>query len=93
MTLTVLLALALTLPLSLRLPLLLIRLVRSRSAATTPPSASFPSGASGGGIRSLIHFALLVTFVYPRMAGSHIREPLLSAESLDANPQSRRRCG
>ncbi len=44
--------------------------LRSRSAATAPPSASLPSGLTAGRrIRSLIHVALLITFVFPRVAG------------------------
>ena len=86
MALAVWLALTLT-TLALRLSLLLVWLVRSRSATSTPPSASFPSGAAGRRIRSLIHVALLVTFVYPQVAGSHIREPLLPSVCSDPGPR------
>src|SRR5215472_67314 len=57
------------LTLSLWLAVLLIGLVRRRSAATAPPSASLPSGIAGRRIRSLIHVALLVMFVSPQIAG------------------------
>ena len=85
--------LAVPLALSLRLSLLLIWLRSEQVRGVHAAVCVLSLRASGRRIRSLIHFALLVTFVYPRMAGSHIREPLLLAESLDANPRSRRRCG
>ena len=62
------LAVLLALTMARRFSVLLIRLMRSRSTAA-PPSASFPSGVAGRRIRSLIHVALLVTFVSPQVAG------------------------
>ena len=88
MTLAVLLAMSWSLSLSaLGLAVLLVSLVLSRSAAAAPPSTSLPSGITGRRIRSLIHVALLVTFVSPRIADSHICEPHLLAVLPDSGPR------
>jgi len=55
--------------------------IGDRSTAAAPPSASLPAGLSGGRIRSLIHFSLVVILTR-KMAGSHIREPLASDRAL-----------
>jgi|HubBroStandDraft_6_1064221.scaffolds.fasta_scaffold04848_8 hypothetical protein len=70
LTLTLALPLAAALTLTWATSMLWCCTLRSRSAAATPPSASLPSGLTAGRrIRSLIHVALLVTFVFPRVAG------------------------
>ena len=81
--LAVLVAVWMTLALRLALSLavwfagLLCCSVRSSSTAAAPPSTSLPSGIAGRRIRSLIHISLLITFVLPRVADSHISEPHL----------------
>ena len=66
--LTMALAMLLALTLASRCSVLLVWLMWSRSATATP-SAPFPPGVTGRRIRSLIHVALLVTFVCPQVAG------------------------
>ena len=55
--------------------------VRHGSTATTPPSATFPAGLSGGRIRSLIHASLVVVLTR-QVTGSHICELLVLGRTL-----------
>ena len=94
LTVSLLLPLSRSLPLYRAASMLWCCTLRSRSTAAAPPSTSLPSGLSAAGrrIASLIHVALLVTFVFPRLAGlPHLQNALL-AVSLNLSRQNRRVC-